>query len=59
MARNVWLRSANTSNVRNAYNVNTSGASNNNNCSSGYAFVPDIGRILVFEKGPFQCPGLE
>lgn len=41
-ARNVWLRSANTSTIRSAYIVVTSGASSINYCSSGYAFVPVI-----------------
>lgn len=35
------LRSPNTSNVRNEYNINTSGGSNNNNTSNQYALLPD------------------
>lgn len=41
-ARYVWLRSANTSLVRFAYSVHTSGASYISYCSSGCAFVPAI-----------------
>lgn len=40
-ARNVFLRSCNASNVNYEYNINTSGASNNNNASNSYAFLPD------------------
>ena len=40
-ARNVFLRSCNASNVNNEYNINTSGASNNNNSSYSNAFLPD------------------
>lgn len=35
------MRSPNTGNVNNEYNVNTSGSSNNNNSSNSYAFLPD------------------
>jgi len=37
----VWLRSPNTGNVNNEYNINTSGASNNNNANNSYALLPD------------------
>ena len=37
----MWLRSPNANNANNEYNINTSGAINNNNASNAYAFQPD------------------
>ena len=37
----MWLRSPHANNANNEYNINTSGASNNNNASNAYAFQPD------------------
>lgn len=48
-ARNVWLRSPNTGNTNNEYNINTSGSSNNNNANNSYAFLPDNAQITANE----------
>ena len=36
-----WLRSPNTGNANNVYNVNTSGALNNNNANNTNGVAPD------------------
>jgi len=38
---NWWLRSPNTGNANNVYNVNTSGALNNNNANNTNGVAPD------------------
>ena len=39
--RSAWLRSPNVGNSNNVYNVNSSGALNNNNANNANGLVPD------------------
>lgn len=41
-ATNWWLRSPNTNNTNNAWNVNSNGNYNNNNCSNSYGVRPAL-----------------
>lgn len=38
-----WLRTPNSNNTNNAWNVNTDGTANNNNTTNDYGVVPAIG----------------
>lgn len=41
-ATNWWLRSPNTNNTNNAWNVNSNGNYNNNNCTNSYGIRPAL-----------------
>lgn len=46
-ATNWWLRSPNTNDSTNAWNVNSNGNANNNNCSNSYGVRPALMEKLV------------